>query len=360
MNLPDTARSSALEHKAFLLVLALVSLAFVWVLLPFYGAVFWGTVLAIIFMPLHLRVRRTMPTRRVTAALLTLMLILVLVILPVGVITALLVQEAGSVYERVASGELSVGRYFQQVYDVLPAWAAGLLERLGMNNFSLVQQRITELLTQGSQFFATQALSLGQGTFDFVVSFFIMLYLLFFLLLDGSALARRIRDAVPLEAGIKRELAAKFTTVVRATVKGNIVVALIQGTLGGFILWVLGVHAAVLWGALMAFLSLLPAVGAALVWLPVAIYFLVTGAVVQGVVLIAFGVLVIGLVDNILRPVLVGKDTRMPDYLILVSTLGGLSVFGLNGFVIGPLIAALFISSWAIFASSKPQVQLPR
>lgn len=125
------------------------------------------------------------------------------------------------------------------------------------------------------------------------------------------------------------------------------------------IFWVLDIPSALVWAVLMAFLSLLPAVGAGIVWGPVAVYFLLTGATWQGVVLIAFGVLVIGLVDNLLRPILVGKDTRMPDYLVLVSTLGGLAVFGLNGFVIGPLIAALFVSSWAIFVSSKPQVQLP-
>ena len=103
----------------------------------------------------------------------------------------------------------------------------------------------------------------------------------------------------------------------------------------------------------MAFLSLLPAVGAALVWIPVAIYFLATGAIWQGILLIAFGVLVIGLVDNILRPVLVGKDTKMPDYVVLVSTIGGMSLFGLNGFVIGPVVAAMFMAAWDIFAKAR-------
>ncbi|PYG96408.1 AI-2E family transporter, partial [Arthrobacter stackebrandtii] len=152
----------------------------------------------------------------------------------------------------------------------------------------------------------------------------------------------------------------KFNRVVRATVKGNVLVAITQGALGGFIFWVLDIPSALVWAVLMAFLSLLPAVGAGIVWAPVAAYFLLTGAILPGIILTAFGVLVIGLVDNVLRPILVGKDTRMPDYLILVSTLGGLAVFGLNGFVIGPLIAALFVSSWAIFAATKPQVQLPQ
>jgi predicted PurR-regulated permease PerM len=353
MKLSSTARSSSFEDKSFLLLLLLVSVAFFWVLWPFFGAVFWAAVLAIIFAPVYQRLLRTLSRRRVPAALFTLLVILVLVILPVGVITALLIQEAASVYQRMQSGELSVALYFRQIYDVLPAWVTGLLDRFGMNNFSLVQQRITESLTKGGQFFAAQALNIGQNTFDFLVSFFVMLYLLFFLLLDGAALSARIRDAVPMDAEIKRRLMARFTTVTRATVKGNIVVAALQGALGGLIFWLLDVHAPVLWGTLMAFLSLLPAVGAALVWLPVAIYFLVTGNTGQGLVLIAFGVLVIGLVDNLLRPLLVGKDTKMPDYVVLVSTVGGMALFGPNGFVIGPLVAAMFMAAWGIVARAR-------
>lgn len=115
----------------------------------------------------------------------------------------------------------------------------------------------------------------------------------------------------------------------------------------------LGISAPLLWAVLMAFLSLLPAIGAALVWCPVAIYFLAIGTTWQGVVLILFGALVIGLVDNVLRPILVGKDTKMPNYVVLISTLGGIATFGLNGFVIGPMIAAMFISAWDIFYESR-------
>ena len=151
----------------------------------------------------------------------------------------------------------------------------------------------------------------------------------------------------------KQALARKFATVIRATVKGNIVIALIQGTLGGLALWALDVRGALVWAVLMAFLSLLPAVGAGLIWGPVAVYLLITGSVIQGAGLIAFGVLVIGMVDNLLRPILVGKDTRMPDYVVLLSTLGGLAVFGINGFIIGPVIAAMFIAVWDIYVRER-------
>jgi predicted PurR-regulated permease PerM len=353
MKLSGTARSGMLEDRVFLSLVVVITLAFCWVLAPYFGAVFWGAVFALIFRPLYVRFVRMLPHKRTAAALATVALILLLVILPLALITASLVKEAGSVYQRVQSGELSVTRYFQQIYSVLPSWITNVLNRFGMDNFAVVQERLTASLTKGSQFFAAQALNIGQSTFDFLVSFFVMLYLLFFLLRDGSLLSHRIEQAVPLDAEVKRNLLGKFTTVVRATVRGNVVVALVQGALGGVIFWILDVHAPVLWGTLMAFLSLLPAVGAALVWAPVAVYFLVTGAIVKGLVLIAFGVLVIGLIDNLLRPVLVGKDTRLPDYVILMSTLGGMALFGLNGFVIGPVVAAMFTAVWDIFAKAR-------
>ena len=351
---PPPAKVPALEDKVFLVLVVAVSLAFAWILWPFFGAVLWGIILAIVFGPLYRRLLRSMRQRRTLAALATVIIILVLVILPVTLLAALLLQEGFSTYERVQSGDLNVGRYFQQVFNALPAWMTNLLDRVGLTSLGVVQERLSASLTKSIQFLAAQALNLGQNALNFIVSLFIMMYLLFFLLRDGDHLSRRMKDAIPLHPDQLRNLAGRFTTVIRATVKGSIVVAVVQGALGALILWLLNVHAPVLWGALMALLSLLPAVGAAVVWLPVAIYFLATGAIGKGVVLIAFGVLVIGLVDNVLRPILVGKDTRMPDYVVLISTLGGIAVFGLNGFVIGPAIAAMFMTVWDIVSASRP------
>ncbi len=141
----------------------------------------------------------------------------------------------------------------------------------------------------------------------------------------------------------------KFAEVTRATVKGNLVVAAVQGTLGGLIFLALGIPGALLWGVVMTLLSLIPVVGAGLIWAPVALYLFAVGEWVQGLILAAFGAVVIGLVDNILRPILVGRDTKLPDYMVLLSTLGGFVLFGMNGFVVGPLIAALFVTFWQIF-----------
>jgi len=294
-----------------------------------------------------------MNQRRNLAALTTLLLCLLVVILPFTVLAGSLLQEGLTVYERIRSGQLNFGTYFQQIMAALPPWLAHLLDRFGLSDISGIRDALSDSALQGSQLIATQALNIGQNTFEFLVSFGIMLYLLFFLLRDGSILSARIKQAIPLSMEHKRHLLGKFTTVVRATVKGNIAVAAMQGTLGGLIFSFLGIQGALLWGFVMAFLSLLPAVGASLIWGPVAIYFLLTGSIWQGLILTAFGVLVIGLVDNLLRPVLVGKDTQIPDYVVLISTLGGMVLFGLNGFVIGPVIAALFIAAWDLFSATK-------
>ncbi|MGF0241190.1 AI-2E family transporter [Rhodococcus sp. IEGM1300] len=348
-----------LHNKSLVILLFLVTIAFIWILLPFYGAVFWAVILGIVFAPLQRRLQLKFGWQRNLTSLCTLSVCLVIAILPVIIISVLLVQEGAMLYKNIESGELDIASYVAQFKHSLPPYFQHLMDRFGMGELNGLREKLVKSAMTGSQVLATQAFSFGQGTFDFIVSFFIMLYLLFFFLRDGADLARRMRSAVPLEEHQKRRLQLKFNRVVRATVKGNLLVAVTQGALGGGIFWFLDIPSALLWAVLMAFLSLLPAVGAGIVWGPVAAYFLLTGAIWQGVVLGLFGVFVIGLVDNVLRPVLVGKDTKMPDYMILISTLGGMAVFGLNGFVIGPLIAALFMSSWAIFSETKPRVQLP-
>ena len=344
-----------LEDKFFLFLIVVVSLAFAWILTSFYGAILWGVVIAMMFAPLYRRLLRRMPQRRTVASLIMLLAIVLIVILPLIFVAAALTQQGAVVVGKMQSGELNFGKLLQQILNALPAWATGLLDRFGVSSLGDMQEKITSGLVKGSQTIASQAIDIGQSTFGFMVNVVIMLYLLFFFFRDGDALAGKIKDAIPLRPGLRDELMEKFTVVIRATVKGSLLVALAQGALGGLIFWILGINAALLWAVLMAFLSLLPAVGAGLVWMPVAVYLLATGSFWQGAILIAYGFLVIGLVDNIMRPILVGKDTKLPDYVVLISTLGGIEVFGLNGFVIGPVIAAMFIAAWQIFSKQRKE-----
>lgn len=349
----ESMNYSEIQQKTFLALLIAFSFAFIGILLPFYGAVFWASVLAILFSPFYRKMLIKMNQRSNLAALATLGICLVLVILPLILISISMVHEASNLYNNIRSGQINFGAYFEKVVAALPSWVVTQMDKFGLTNVATLQAKITTAAVQGSEFITKQAISIGQNTFNFLVSFTIMLYMLFFLLRDGDKIANRIRQAAPLNPDHKRTLFNNLTTAIRATVKGNVIVAAVQGALGGIAFWFLGVQGALLWAVLMAFLSLLPAVGAALIWVPVAVYFLLTGAVWQGVTLIVFGVLVIGLVDNILRPILVGKDTQLPDFVVLISTVGGMALLGLNGFVIGPVIAALFMTLWDIFSSGK-------
>ena len=346
-----------LQHKAFLLLLAAITLAFFWLLLPFFSAVFWAVILAIIFQPLQRRFEARFGRRSNLAAALSVVVCIVIAIIPMALILGSLVNEGAKLVQRAQSGGIDPTAIIGTLRDALPPWVQTGLDRIGGGDLDLsaLRDRIAGLAQQLGQLVAGRALNLGQNTLRFVVATGIMLYVLFFLFRDGRGIARTIRASMPLSDVYNRRLIDKVVGVVRATVKGNVVIAVIQGTIGGVTLWALGVDAALLWGALMVFLSLLPAVGAAIVWIPIAVWLFATGAIWQGAVLVFVGAAVIGLVDNILRPVLVGKDTRLPDYVILVSTVGGLSIFGINGFVIGPLIAALFVAGWTIFREERDE-----
>jgi predicted PurR-regulated permease PerM len=356
---------TSLEQRAFLLLLAIVTVAFFWLLIPFYGAVFWAVILAIIFQPLQLSFERRWGQRSNRAALLSMLVCIFIAIIPMALVSGALVNEGAKLVQRIQNGAFDTSTLVRDFQGMLPQWAQTRLEQLGIgDDLEAMRSRLMDALQQIGQLLAAQALNLGQNTLRFIASVGIMLYLLFFLFRDGRKIGRTIRDSMPLTPEYNRALLGRFAAVVRATVKGNIVIALIQGTIGGVTFWALGIEGALLWGAMMVLMSLLPAVGAAVIWVPAAAYFFLNGEGARGIILTAVGIGVIGLVDNLLRPVLVGKDTRMPDYVILIATVGGLSIFGINGFVIGPLIAALFISVWTIFREDRQRqrdaVAVPR
>jgi len=342
-----------------LLLLVAVSFALGWILLPFFSTLLWSAIIALLFTPLHRRLLLRLKHRRTLAALLTMLIAAAIVVVPFALLSVALAHEAAVLLESIRSGEANPVPYLRGVFDALPGWAASLLERFGLVDFDTLQHWLNTRLEQGIGLIATQVFSLGQNTFEFAASLLITPYLAFFLIRDGDRIVHAMRRALPLAPVHKQELLAKFSTVIRSTVRGNLVVAATQGALGGLALWFFGVRGALLWAVVMAFLSLLPAIGAALVWLPVAIWFFVTGSTWQGIALAAWGMLVIGMVDNLLRPMLVGKATLMPDYVVMITTLGGMVVFGVNGFVLGPVIAAMFFAVWHLYLTTRPVAEPP-
>lgn len=352
MDTPD-AHPFQSEDAGFLTLVVLVTLGFAWLVAPYFGAILWGLVAAILFSPVQRRLETGLGGRPGLAATLTLLLIVGVVIVPALLLGTSLVQEASGLYAQMKTGKLDFGRLFVEVRGHLPRWARDALTMAGLSDLVHTREAVGNAIGAGLQGIASQALGFGQGALRFLASLGVMLYLTFFLLRDGETLTGRVRNALPLRADLRDELFAHFAVVVRATMKGSVVVAIVQGILGGVIFSLLGIEGALLWGLLMGFFSLVPAVGTGIVWVPMAIYLFVTGAIWQGVVLVGCGLLVIGLVDNLLRPILVGKDTRMPDFVVLISTLAGIELFGLNGFIVGPVIAALFIAVWSIVAERR-------
>ena len=339
-------QQNRLFHGAYILFLVLITISFLYLLSPYYTAIFWALIFSVVFRPVYRHLLNVLPNRRNIAALLTLIIATLTAIIPLSFIAASVATEVAGLYNRIQSGELNLGLYADQIFDNLPVFVKEILERYQINDVFGLRDKLLAFTNQAARLLTTEIVSISQNTFSFLISSGIMLYLMFFLLRDGLAIQSYVKRLIPLHGEHKTHLFEKFITVIRATVKGNLLVAMAQGALGGIIFAILGIQGAILWGVLMAFLSLLPAIGAAIIWFPVAIYFLVTGSVIEGVVLIVFGFGVIGLVDNILRPILVGKDTKLPDYIVLITTIGGITAFGINGFVVGPLIAALFFAFW--------------
>lgn len=343
----------AIERGGFLLFIALVSVALLLVIWPFAAPLLWATLAAIMFQPLYQRMLSWRKGRDTQAALLSLLIIIILVIIPCVIIGSKIVEEAADVFDAFRQGRIDPADWLDNIIAALPTNIQSWLAESGWDDPASLRTRAQEFGEQSVGLIAGHAVAIGSGVFGWVLAFVIGLYVTFFLLRDGMKLAPKILSALPMESSIAQAMGQRFLSIVRATIKGSVVVGMVQGTLGGITFWIAGVPSAILFGLLMAFFSLLPALGPAIIWLPVAIYLLATGAIWQGIMVIISGVAVIGMADNVLRPILVGRDTGIPDWVILITTLGGIAAFGLSGIVLGPLVAGLFISAWAVLADQR-------
>jgi predicted PurR-regulated permease PerM len=348
-----TARGTVIQNVSFLLLVALTTVAFLALIASFLMPVFWAAVLATVFFPLQRRYVARLNGRRSLAALATILTIIGLVVAPLLLVGLAMSREAIQLHEQITSGAIDLQAPLRFVRRMLPL-ASDYLGRFGVDLDAMVQ-RLSSSAVAISQFVASSALGIGQDVLRITALFFLMLYILFFFLRDGAQLVATMIRVLPLGDVRERQLLAKFAEVALATIKGTLVVGIVQGAIGGVLFWALGIPAPVFWGTVMALFSVLPAVGPGLVWGPAAVILLGLGHIVKAVVLIAGGIIVIGLVDNVLRPILVGRETQMPDYLVLLATLGGIAVFGVSGFVIGPVIAAFFLVVWEMFAQEHAE-----
>lgn len=340
-------KNEELERWTFLIALTLVSCLFLFLLQPFFAPILWACIIAILFHPMQIWLQKKLGDRPNFTALITLTVCVFLVVIPVLLLLTSFLQQGIALYQRIDTGEIQPAQYIDRIRQAFPA-VQEFLQRIGVDIASLRENATKAALATGS-FLTQNAVVVGIGTFNFLLKLALMLYIAYFLLRDGRKLIEKLIFVIPLGDERERLLFQNIAGVARATVKGNLVVAMVQGALGGLIFWILEIPAPLLWGVVMAIFSLIPAVGAGLIWFPAALYLYADGQWVTASILVAYGFLVIGLADNFLRPLLVGRDTKLPDWMVLLSTLGGLALFGINGFVVGPLIAVLFVAFWQIF-----------
>ena len=347
--------SSELHQASFLVALTIVTLLLLWIAWPFATALLWSALAAIMFHPLYKWCLKKCRGRRNPAALLTLTIILLAVIIPALWIGTLVVQQAVLLFTELQENPIDLAAWASQIYGALPTFLQDMIDESGWADMSEAQKKLQDLLGESSGIIASQALSIGTGALSFLLSFGVGLYVLYFLLRDGSRIGETILHSAPVEREIADRLAERFLGIVRAVIKGSGVVGVVQGTLGGIMLAIVGIPSALLLGVMMAILALIPAVGTALVWAPVGIWLVVSGSVGSGIFVLAFGGIVIASVDNVLRPILVGRDTGIPDWIILVTTLGGIAIAGFSGIVLGPLVAGLFLASWSILQEQRAE-----
>jgi predicted PurR-regulated permease PerM len=340
-------RQAERASKVVLLVLAVaISLLFLAVIRSFIVALLLAAVFSAMTRPIYLWLTAKLGGRRRTAAVTTILLLVLVLIIPLGLFLGIVVAQAVSVSESVGpwiERQLATPDLFDSLLERVPQ-----LEWLTPYQDAIVA-RAGQIAGSMGTFLVNSVAALTRSTAAFLLDLFVMLYAMFFFLLRGQEILARILHYLPLAPADEEVMIEKFVSVTRATIKGSLVIGVIQGGLAGLGFAVAGVPASAFWGTVMAVLSIIPAIGSGFVWVPAVIWLFATGQTVAAIGLALWCLVVVGSVDNVLRPWLVGRDTKMSDLLVLISTLGGLFLFGAVGFILGPIVAALFVTIWDIY-----------
>jgi len=337
-------------RRSFLILLVGgISIAFLAMIRTFLMTILMAALFTAVSRGLFRRLTRLMRGREAPAAIATLLVLLAVVVVPLLVVLGAVANEARRVNETILPGVQDLINQPSQLdewlrllpgYDRIAPYRSQILTKAG------------ELVGSAGGFMFNALSATTRAGVLFIFHFVVMLYTMYFFLIDGPKILKAIMAHLPMAESDKDRMLEKFVSVARATLKGTVIIGLVQGVLGGLAFWVAGIEGAIFWGTVMTVLSIIPGIGSALVWVPAAILLVATGSVLKGILLAAFCALVIGSVDNLLRPVLVGRDTQMHELLIFFSTLGGLLAFGAMGFILGPILAALFLTVWEIFGTS--------
>jgi predicted PurR-regulated permease PerM len=346
----DALQNGDRFRRGFVLLLTVgITAAFLWMVWSFVMTVVLAAILAGLFHPMYRRLHALAGERGWLAALITVLVVIVVIVVPLALVLGLVASEALRLSTAVAPRIQELVKHPNQI----PSLLEGLpfYEHVAPYRVQIIE-RAGELIGNLGRFAVSSISATTTGTASAILQFFILLYTLFFLLIDGPALLRKITSYLPLRENEKDLVLDKFVSVTRATLRGTLVIGIVQGTLGGLSFWAGGIDGALFWGTMMVVLSVLPVVGGALVWVPAVIVLAIQGQWQSALGITLFNALIVGSVDNVLRPRLVGRDTEMHDLMILFSTLGGIGAFGPMGFIIGPILAAVFVTSWEIFGAA--------
>ena len=343
----NTAKDRFAQILFYGLVLLTGYLAFL-VIRPFLAPLAWAVVFALMFYPVYDELMiRFGPGR---GALATTLMAAVLIVAPAVMLVSVLARELPQVIDRVQQASLNAPDQIERVW-----------EELRRRSPIDLPEDPTVILREGVQralaFLAPRAGAAVADVLATVGSLFVMLFALFFLLRDGYTFGRRVRDLLPLPERERDRLMNETRDLVVASVGVGLLIAAIQGTIGGVAYWLLGIPAPALWGVAMAICALIPLVGTGLVWVPTALWLLFSGDAGRGVVLIIIGVVVIGLVDNIVRPLLLSGRTSASGLVIFLGLLGGVTAFGFIGLVLGPIILVTASSLLTVF--TRVEIETP-
>ena len=336
---------STFRRTFLILLVVVISLAFLWMIQSFLITILLAALFSGVSYGVHRRLARAFGGREKPAAVVTLLLLIALVVTPLLFVAGAVAREALRVNE-------SIRPRLEQLREpgTLDRWLQPLPGYASIEPYKEeILNRAGELVGSAGGLVFNALSATTKATIMFVFHFVVLLYTMFFFLIDGPGLVKTMLAYVPIAESDKQRMLGKFVSVTRATLKGTILIGIAQGVLGGLAFRVAGIDGAFFWGTVMTVLSIIPGVGGALVWVPAVIILIATGSVWTGIGLALFCSLVVGSVDNLLRPILVGRDTQMHELLIFFSTLGGLLAFGAMGFILGPLLAALFLTLWEMF-----------
>ena len=352
-------RLKAEKFSRYFLLVVLIGIGIIFfnMLKIFFIPIILAAVFVVLFYPLYGWVLKLFRNKKSLSSLVCCFILLSGLITPVFILGNLVSGEAISLYQNVEQKVQKIiqkgdERVLQNIQEY--KW----IKKLHLDKIDW-QASIQESTKAAAKLLATVINKASKETFQLIANLFLAFFAMFYFFRDGDKLIQRLKYLSPLADKYKEELFIRFTSVSRATIKGSVVVALIKGFLGGLTFWIFGINSPVLWGVVMAILSIIPLLGAWLVMYPAAVILLFLGHIWQGIAMFLISTLIISSIDNILQPRLVGRSTGLHDLLIFFSTLGGISVFGVMGFIVGPIIAALFVSILDVYSIEfKSQLDL--